>query len=188
MEKDIELAIKKINSLLNFIYTKVEHKEAKFLLKKSKLSINSIKAIMETTTIAYPPLNILIADDVKLNTCILEAILDNTEYNIYLVYDGKEALDKMKELHEDDKSVDILLIDHRMPNMIGSQAVNIIRENQNEYSHNNLKIVSITNEPNAIIEHKHLYNSHISKPFLKDDIVSIIKSLKKDIRDKITKD
>jgi CheY-like chemotaxis protein len=184
MEKDIELAIKKINSLLNFVYSKVEDREVKSLLKDSKLNINSIKNIMEKKAIAYKPINILIADDVKLNTCILEAMLDNIEHKIYVVHDGEEALEKMKELNGLNNSIDILLIDHRMPNMIGSQAVNIIRKDQVNHSHNNLKVISITNEPNAIIEYQHLYDKHISKPFLKDEIIEIIKSLKKDIRNK----
>jgi CheY-like chemotaxis protein len=184
MEKDIEIAIKKINSMLNFVYNKVEDKEVKSLLKDSKLNINSIKNIMDTKLIAYKPINILIADDVKLNTCILEAMLDSVEYKIYIVHDGEEALDKMKELKDEDKSIDILLIDHRMPNMVGSMAVNIIRKDQLSHSHNNLKVVSITNEPNAIIEHQHLYDKHISKPFLKNEIIEIIKKLTKDIRKK----
>ena len=184
MEKDIELAIKKINSLLNFVYSKVENREVKSLLKDSKISINSIKGIMDTKAIAYKPINILIADDVKLNTCILEAMLESIEHRIYIVHDGEEAIAKMKELKELNQSVDILLIDHRMPNMIGSQAVNIIRKDQINYSHNNLKVVSITNEPNAIIEHQHLYDKHIAKPFLKDEIIEIVRSLKRDIRKK----
>jgi len=184
MEKDVELAIKKINSLLNLVYNKIENKEAKSLLKDTKLSINSIKSLMDKTSIAYRPINILIADDVKLNTSILEAILENNEHNIYIVHDGEEALEKMKELKELNQSIDILLIDHRMPNMVGSQAVNIIRKNQNSHSHNNLKVVSITNEPDAIIEHQHLYDKHISKPFLKNDIIAIIRGLTKEIRRK----
>ena len=184
MERDIEIALKKISSLLSFMYNRVEDKNVKNLLKNSKMDINSIKDIMETKSIAYKPINILVADDVKLNTCILEAILDDKEHQIFIAHDGQEVLDKMQELKEIDKNIDILFIDHRMPNMIGSQAVEIIRKNQSNYSHENLKIVSITNEPNMIIKLRELYNDHVSKPFIKDDIISITKTLKKSIRNK----
>ncbi|SFV59773.1 hypothetical protein MNB_SV-9-1655 [hydrothermal vent metagenome] len=182
MEQDIENALKKINHLLNFVYNRVENRSAKELLKSSKISINSIKDIMDTKAIAYKPINILIADDVKLNTCILEAILEDKEHKIFIVYDGQEVLDKMKELKKIGQNIDILFIDHRMPNMVGSQAVEIIRKNQENYSHNNLKIISITNEPNIIIKLQELYNEHISKPFSKDKIINITKILKKHIR------
>ncbi len=182
MEKDIEIALNKISSLLSFVYNRVENKDAKALLKNSKIGINSIKDIMETKFIAYKPINILVADDVKLNTCILEAILDDREHKIFIVYDGQEVLDKMQEFKEINKEIDILLIDHYMPNMIGSQAVEIIRKNQLKYSHNNLKIISITSESNSIIKLQELYDEHISKPFIKNDIINITKILKKKIR------
>jgi len=41
-------------------------------------------------------------------------------------------------------------------------------------------IVSITNDPSAIVKHKSIYDYHLPKPFVKSDIVSVLDSIKSD--------
>jgi len=122
--------------------------------------------------------NILIADDIKLNASILEAILKDVSHNICIASDGDIALEKLEKLHAMNETVDILFLDHHMPNMLGSQVVDTINSNVEKYTHSKIHIVSITNDPSAVEERKHLYDFHIRKPFIKNEIGQVIEEIK----------
>lgn len=126
-------------------------------------------------------LNLLIVDDTKLNTAILKALLDNKGHNIEIVHDGDIALEKMQEMHRDNRSVDVLFLDHHMPNMLGSQVAQNISDNAALYSDKKLHIVSITNDPEAIMHVRHLYDFHIRKPFLKMELMEVVETIEKKV-------
>ncbi|MEA2029403.1 MAG: response regulator [Campylobacterota bacterium] len=126
-------------------------------------------------------LNLLIVDDTKLNTSILKALLDNKGHNIEIAYDGDEALEKMQRMKSENRSVDILFLDHHMPNMLGSEVAQNIIDTSTLYSNNKLYIVSITNQPEAIMHIRHLYDFHIRKPFLKMELMEVVETIEKSI-------
>jgi len=125
--------------------------------------------------------NILIVDDTKLNTSILKALLEHTGYPIEVAYDGDEALKRMQAMHTNEQSIDIVFLDHHMPKMLGSQVAEEITSNPTTYHSSKPYIVSITNDPEAIMDKHDLYDFHIRKPFMKMEIQEVVEKIKKSI-------
>lgn len=123
-------------------------------------------------------LHILIADDVHMNVKILHAMLKGaSDIEISLAYDGIETLEKIKIAKQNGTPVDILYLDHYMPGKLGLEVAQQIREEEKPNSNHTMTIVSITNDPSAIEEQKHLYDHHISKPFSKATIDAVMESI-----------
>ncbi len=125
-------------------------------------------------------MRVLIADDVQMNVKILNAMIkDNPLLDISFAYDGIETLKKIRQGYKDKHSIDILFLDHYMPGKLGLAITQAIRKYE---SMNNLKshliIISITNDPSAIEAKKDLYDYHISKPFARTDISTVMESIK----------
>ena len=127
-------------------------------------------------------IHVLIADDVRMNVKILYAMLKGeVNMDFAWAYDGIETLKKIEEAKESNKPVDILFLDHHMPGKLGLEIAKEIRnQEQIENSHRTI-IVSITNDPDAIESHKHLFDYHISKPFSKSEISSVIKQIQESL-------
>ncbi len=188
----VENAIQKIQSLLGYIAQNSEDRDINRLLIESERSIQKIHEVYFDKYITKNidkqqkffkekdrPIYIMIADDVKLNRAILEAMIKDREHIICVAGDGDIALEKMEKLHSNGSSIEILFLDHHMPNMLGSEVVKTINSNPNKYTNNDtLSIVSITNDPDAINDYREAYNYHIRKPFLKDEIQAIMRIIK----------
>lgn len=186
-----------VDQLLNDIRQNCSNDEIKQILDQTLSNIASIAYKYNTILKPSPsnaivcelpqeiclPLNILIADDTKLNTAILKALLDNKGYNIEIAYDGDEALERIEEMYKENRSVDILFLDHHMPNMLGSEVAQHIAQEPTRYSDKKLHIVSITNNPEAIMHIRHLYDFHIRKPFLKMELMEVVEKIEKSILD-----
>ncbi len=65
---------------------------------------------------------ILIVDDSKSSTFLIKEILSGYGANIHIALSGEEGLEVLK-----DQSVDLILLDHRMPNMDGLEFINRMR-------------------------------------------------------------
>jgi len=181
----VESAIVKINSLLDYITQHTENNNINELLMKSEENIKEIHTILSDEYIVQDidrqnshknrknianNINILIADDVKLNTAILEAMLKDKRYTIHIAHDGDIALEKMEKLHKIGKDVDILFLDQHMPNMLGSEVVENIKKRPTLYTNSHMIIVSITNDPKSISKDSKNYHYQIKKPFNKKEI------------------
>lgn len=188
----VEGAIAKINSLLEYIAENTENAKVNKLLMDTEEKIAKINDILSNEYIAQninrqnedesdnnKKINIMIADDVKLNTTILEAMIKNREYIIHVAYDGDIALKKMEGLHDMGQSIDILFLDQNMPNMLGSEVVENIKRYHKNYTDDYITIVSITNDPDSISQNKHQYDYHIKKPFNKKEIKETMDTIKK---------
>lgn len=70
-------------------------------------------------------INILVAEDNKMNAEILVEILKAAGFNVYLASNGKEAVDIFKE--SDEGSIDVILMDMQMAVMDGCTATKTIR-------------------------------------------------------------
>jgi signal transduction histidine kinase/CheY-like chemotaxis protein len=107
-----------------------------------------------------PPLEVLIVDDNETNREVLEYLLTNAGFHCHTAHDGLEAVNKVAHCH-----YDLVLMDIRMPNMNGIEAVKLIRQN---YSSNTLAIIAIT--ASVFPEFKHQassvgFDGFLAKPF-----------------------
>jgi len=159
--------------------------EVKKIIEKAEESISHIcdyirfsADTMPTAKSASSKLHILIADDVHMNVKILHAMLKGeSDMDISLAYDGVETLEKIEIAKQNENPVNVLYLDHYMPGKLGLEVAQEIREEEKLNPNHKITIVSITNDPSAIEEQKSLYDYHISKPFSKADINSVMESI-----------
>lgn len=121
-------------------------------------------------------LKVLIADDVLMNVKILNSMLshDNQISEIQAAYDGNQTLEMLEKTCASDDHIDVLFLDHHMPGKLGLEIAEILKND----SRCNTVIVSITNDPDAIKNHMDLYDYHLSKPFSKAAIETIVNKIK----------
>lgn len=116
-------------------------------------------------------MKILIADDESEPAEIIKKSLTRKGYVVDAVFDGKAALDSIKE-----NNYDIVFLDHNMPELTGLELIKHIKENNL-----NTKTVMITGYP-AIegFAVKHLgADEYLTKPFKMEEIEDIIDKYKK---------
>ena len=120
-------------------------------------------------------LKVLIADDVLMNVKILNSMLssDNNISEIETAYDGNQTFELMDKSCKSNDQIDVLFLDHHMPGKLGLEIAQFLKNNYCK-----TVIVSITNDPDAIKNHLHLYDFHLSKPFSKIDIDNILNEIK----------
>lgn len=70
-------------------------------------------------------MNILVVDDIDKNRTILQSLLKKKGYSVVLASGGEESLAAMRQ-----HSIDLVLMDARMPGMDGFKTTEIIKENQ----------------------------------------------------------
>ena len=123
-------------------------------------------------------LKVLIADDVSMNVKILNSMLshDNQISDIQAAYDGNQTLEMLERTCAANDRIDVLFLDHHMPGKLGLEIAEILKSD----SRCNTVIVSITNDPEAIKNHMNLYDYHLSKPFSKAAIETIVNKIKDD--------
>ena len=175
-----------IRSEIKQLYLDAHNPEIKKIIDSAEEIIGSIYDYIHfnqdiTLAIDLSPskLHILIADDVQLNVKILNAILKGEpDVEISFAYDGIETLEKIEQLRQDNNPVDILYLDHYMPGKLGLEVAQTIRKEELGNLTHKMIIVSITNDPNAIKEQEHLYDYHISKPFVKLDVDLVMKHIR----------
>ncbi len=66
---------------------------------------------------------ILVVEDVETNLMFIKAAISKTGINIIWARDGMEGI----ELVQDNKSIDVVLMDLRMPNLDGFRATEVIK-------------------------------------------------------------
>jgi len=168
--------------------THTHNPEIQRMIKKATKQIDAINTYIHTEAIndesdlkkTSTGIRVLIADDVKMNVKILNAMIRQEKVNdICFAYDGLEALEKLSEAEKNNSSINILFLDHHMPGKLGLEVVQAIREYEKMYNKSKIFVVSITNDSKAIEEQKHLYDYHIPKPFLKSDVSSVIQQIQK---------
>ena len=85
------------------------------------------------------PLNILVAEDTRVNQVFLEAILKKDGHRVAIVETGRQALEKLAE-----DCFDIVLMDIRMPDLSGDEAVRLIRKNPPPSVNPRIPVVALT--------------------------------------------
>ncbi len=115
----------------------------------------------------FKKLNILIAEDNKLNLDLITSVMDNWEIQYVIANNGKEVIDKISE------NFDVILLDIQMPIMDGIAATKIIRKDLKM----SIPIIAVT--ANAIKGDKAKFlqsgmNYYLSKPIDLVELKSIL--------------
>jgi signal transduction histidine kinase/ActR/RegA family two-component response regulator len=114
------------------------------------------------------PLNILLAEDNKINQKLIAAIIKKAGYNIDIVENGKAAVEKVKS-----DSYDLVLMDIQMPEMNGLDATKAVRE----AGFRELPIIAMT--ASAFAKDRKMcleagMNDFIAKPLKQAELLDII--------------
>ena len=115
-----------------------------------------------------PHATVLIVDDIEANLYVARGLMSFYQLNIETANSGQEAIDKINS----GKTYDLIFMDQTMPDLDGTQTVQILRENGY-----NKPIVVLT--ANAIIGHserflKSGFDGFISKPINTNHLNSIL--------------
>ena len=116
---------------------------------------------------------ILIVDDEYVNQRVLENYLIHLSSTILTASTGKHAL----EVIEENKDIDLVIIDMMLPDLLGYEICSIIRK---KYSIFQLPILMMTanNRPeNLVISFENGANDYLKKPFSKPELLSRINNL-----------
>ena len=121
------------------------------------------------------PKNILIIDDEELVTKSLLKLLSSEGYNVIVVRNGRDALERVK-----DNGFDLIISDVRMPDLDGIETIKRIRGELTKLNRKHIPEVVITGYAD-----KDKYESamelkvadYIYKPFERDDFLKTVKSI-----------
>lgn len=108
-----------------------------------------------------PSARILCVDDMEINLRVVEGLLEQTGVRIDSVLSAKKALELVEQ-----NTYDILLIDHRMPEMDGVEFLQILRSMNDNINHNAICIALTANVTEGIRE-KYIsdgFNDYLEKP------------------------
>ena len=120
---------------------------------------------------------ILIVDDDLNNISVIEAIL-YSDYQLYSVNNGQEAIDKLDEF-----SPDLILLDWNMPVLDGLATLKYIKSKQ-QYSHIQIIMITgyMTSDEDLLIAYKNGVIDFIRKPFNRMELEARVRSVLKLIR------
>jgi len=143
-------------------------------ISKSAKIKQEIKKFKDRCHLKEKRVNILIADDIRINVQILNAMLSNYHNigNIKFAYDGLEAIDVINNCSDCNELIHLIFLDHHMPGKSGTDIAKELRSEK--FEDKDITIVSITNDMEILIRHKDLYDYHIPKPFTKNNVKNIM--------------
>ena len=108
-----------------------------------------------------PNAHILIVDDTRINLTVVSNLLKNTRIQIDTAVGGYEAVSKAKDIE-----YDIILMDQRMPEMDGIEALHKIRATENGKS-SKVPVICLTADAVVGAKEKYLaegFDDYLSKP------------------------
>ena len=133
-----------------------------------KESNNSVFEIKEPINLGEEEI-ILVVEDDNINYLLIEKILKPLEAKILRAKDGLEAV----EICQQNKEIDLILMDIRMPNMNGYEAFSKIREFNTDVPIIAQTSYSFEEELNKIKELG--FNGFLSKPIKKEELFKLIR-------------
>lgn len=111
-------------------------------------------------------LNLLVAEDNKINQKVIKAILENGGHSVTLAENGRECIEKA-----DKKAFDLILMDIQMPRMTGLEATNHIRQNEGPNTQTTIVALSANIMPDQQESYlKSGMQGCIAKPIKPDDL------------------
>ncbi len=136
---------------------------------KSELVRNDNK---ELTVIHAPDMRILVVDDMPINLIVIEKLLSNSELTVDTAKSAKEAISLITE-----NNYNVVLMDHFMPEMDGTEALTKIRSMGGRFA--DLPIIALTANAVAGSGQEYLslgFADYLSKPI---DYNKLIETLSK---------
>lgn len=112
--------------------------------------------------------SVLIVDDEEYNRKLLKAMLNGYDVQLSEAENGKEAVEKLMKT-----SVDLILLDARMPVMDGKETVMEIQKLEDE-TKKNVKVILLTAAGNGMEDLLEQVNGYVSKPFSEEKLVDEI--------------
>ncbi|MEA2100192.1 MAG: response regulator [Campylobacterota bacterium] len=102
-------------------------------------------------------INILVAEDNKMNQTLLVMLLEDSKLNLEFAQDGAIAVEMFKK-----NNYDLILMDIQMPNMNGYDATELIREEDKEIPIIGLSANAMEDDVKKALESG--MNSYVAKP------------------------
>lgn len=127
--------------------------------KKLEQSLKELKTYRET--FRAPKARILAVDDTRMNLNVVESLLKKTQVRIDLALSGEQALQYTK-----DTPYDLILMDQRMPEMDGTQALHNIRSQRGGINHKT-PVICLTADAVQGAKERYLkegFTDYLSKP------------------------
>ncbi|MGF1529860.1 MAG: response regulator [Puniceicoccaceae bacterium] len=121
------------------------------------------------------PLDILVAEDNKINQKVIRQILSRMGYDCEIASDGEEVISFLKE-----RRFDVILMDVQMPKVDGLEATRRIRNGEHGINDPQIPIVAVTafalrDDRESCLEAG--MNYHLSKPVKLANLASMIRDL-----------
>jgi len=120
----------------------------------------------------FQKLNILLAEDNKINQKVALVNLNSLGYQVDVANNGKEAVEKFKQNH-----YDLVFMDIQMPEMDGIEATKEMREIENQQNViKKIPIIAMTANTMEGDREKYLQvgmDDYVSKPFKQEELVAI---------------
>ena len=155
--------------------------------EKFEQYVHSLKGYRES--FRAPDARILVVDDTEMNLTVVEGLLVKTEVQIDKVTSGAGALAMTAKTH-----YDLILMDHRMPQMNGTETMNRIRKQENGLNRET-PIVCLTADAVSGAKARYLaegFTDYLSKPIesaaLEATLVRYLPPEKVAIREKTEED
>ncbi len=119
----------------------------------------------------FPPLTVLVADDVQSNLELIEGYFAGSKHQLLLAKDGEEAIALARLVRPD-----IILMDLRMPNMDGKEAIKHLKR---ELTTKDIPIaiVSASAREVELQDISNFYSGFLLKPLTRSDVVAELKKI-----------
>jgi signal transduction histidine kinase len=138
--------------------------------RTTKEQINTSKAITQDDN---GILNVLVAEDNKVNQIIIQGILENHyHYHVHIVNNGREAITALQK-----KDFDLVFMDIQMPDVDGISATKLIRNPLTEVKKPDIPIIAMTAHTIPEEEKECMdagMNAFVSKPINLDELKTAI--------------
>ncbi|MBO4846920.1 MAG: response regulator [Lachnospiraceae bacterium] len=128
---------------------------------QTRFEANVLQAGMYRESFRAPSAHVLIVDDTKVNLTVVTNLLKNTQMVLDTAICGADAVSMAK-----DKHYDVILMDQRMPEMDGTQALHRIRETEGGAS-SDVPIICLTADAVVGARERYLkegFSDYLTKP------------------------
>lgn len=132
----------------------------------SSIEKETISSKFLASNIEFEKAQILVVDDIEENRKLVQASLKEFDINLVMAQNGKEAIEKLKNIN-----IDLILMDLRMPVMDGYEAASIIK---NDSKLKSIPLIALT----ASVMGKDLekvskfgFDGYLRKPVILDDLI-----------------
>jgi PAS domain S-box-containing protein len=119
----------------------------------------------------FPPLTVLVADDVQSNLELIEGYFAGSKHQLLLAKDGREAIALARLIRPD-----LILMDLRMPNMDGKEAIKYLKQEPTTKDIP-IAIVSASVQEVDLQDIGNFYSGFLLKPITRSEVVAELKKI-----------